>query len=61
MNTRRKFLRLVDLRVNHYFAGGKSAASAELGRVHSIESLAHDISGFKADFATEKPAGNSTL
>jgi hypothetical protein len=61
MNTRRRFVRLVDLRVHHYFAGWKASGAFPLGRVNSIESLAHDASDFKAGSVAEKIAQDALL
>jgi hypothetical protein len=61
MNIRRKFLRMVDLRVHHYFVGRKSIGASHLGRVHPIESLAHDSSDAKTFSLAEKSAEPMSL
>lgn len=58
MNTTRKMLRLVDLRVQRYLAGRVQIGS-QLGREHSIQSLAEDSSDYKA-FSLAKRAGEGS-
>jgi len=59
MNLRRKFLQMVDLRVQQHRAGQRATTSYSLGRLHSIESLAADHSDFKSYRSTEKLAEHS--
>jgi hypothetical protein len=47
MNTKRKFLHLVDLRVQRYFAGRKGIGHPSPEREPSLEALTGDISPFK--------------
>ena len=47
MNTTRKILRLVDLRVQRYLAG-RVLVGTQLGREHSIQSLLEDTPDDKA-------------
>jgi hypothetical protein len=61
MKLRRKFLRMVDLRVQHYLAGQRSNATSRLSRLHSIESLASDHSDYKTSHALEAVAETSQL
>lgn len=61
MNIRRKFLRMIDLRVNHYFAAQRSSNASRLGRQHSIESLASDHSELTNFSRLEKTAENTSL
>ncbi len=51
-------LRLVDLRVQRYLAGRVQIGS-QLGREHSIQSLAEDSSDYKA-FSLAKRAGEGS-
>jgi hypothetical protein len=61
MNIRRKFLRMIDLRVNHYFAAQRSSGTSRLGRLHAIESLASDHSELRNPPRLEKTAENASL
>ena len=47
MNTKRKFLHLVDLRVQRYFAGRKGIGYPTAEREPSLEALTGDASYFK--------------
>jgi hypothetical protein len=47
MNTKRKFLHLVDLRVQRYFAGRKGIGFPTLEHEQSLEALTEDAAQFK--------------
>lgn len=47
MNTKRKFLHLVDLRVQRYFAGRKGIGFPAAEREHGVEALTEGASHFK--------------
>jgi hypothetical protein len=61
MNIRRKFLRMVDLRVNHYFAAQRLGGPSRLATLHSTESLAPDHSELTNFSRPEKSAENFLL
>jgi hypothetical protein len=58
MNTRRKFLRMVDLRVHHYYSTQRSGDSSRLGRLHPIESLRSGLSVSNALQSIDKSPDN---
>jgi hypothetical protein len=47
MNTKRKFLQMVDLRVQRYFAGRKGIGYSSSEREHAVELLTGESSDFK--------------
>jgi hypothetical protein len=47
MNTKRKFLQMVDLRVQRYFAGRKGIGYASAEREQAVESLTVETAHFK--------------
>ena len=61
MNQRRKFLRLVDLRVRHHLAGQITPSSDGLARLHSLESLTSARTDLKALGQAEKMEKNPSI
>ncbi len=61
MNIRRKFLRMLDLRVNHYLVTQKMGGTSRLGRLYPIETLTSDH-GENAPFSRlERTTENTSL
>lgn len=61
MNTKRKFLQLVDLRVQRYFAGRKGIGYASLEREQVVELLTVDAAHFKGLSLADGAGRPSTL
>ena len=61
MNTKRKFLQMVDLRVQRYFAGRKGIGYASPEREREVESLTVDASPFKGLSFTDGASRPSAL
>jgi hypothetical protein len=61
MNTKRKFLHLVDLRVQRYFAGRKGIGYPTLERESSLAALTGDASHFKGLSLADGTARPSAL
>ena len=61
MNTKRKFLQMVDLRVQRYFAGRKGIGYASSEREHAVESQTETASHFKGLSFTDGAARSSAL
>ena len=59
MNTKRKFLQMVDLRVQRYFAGRKGVGYASAEREHGVEAQTGDpfhLKGMSFTDATARPS-----
>ena len=61
MNTKRKFLHLVDLRVQRYFAGRKGIGFPTAEREHAVESMTEAASAYKGLSFTDAAARPSAL
>ena len=61
MNTKRKFLQMVDLRVQRYFAGRKGIGYASPEREQIVVSVTEDASHFKGLSFTDGAARSSAL
>ena len=61
MKIRRNFLRTVELRVQQHRTGQRAGTSYQLGRLHSLESLAADYHSFKDFVPVERTDEISSL
>ena len=61
MNTKRKFLQLVDLRVQRYFAGRKGIGYAGPEREHGVEAHTGNASPFKGLSFTDAAERHAAL
>jgi hypothetical protein len=61
MNTKRKFLHLVDLRVQRYFAGSKVIGFPHAEREHGVEAQGEEASPYKGLSFTDAAARPSAL
>ena len=61
MNTKRKFLQMVDLRVQRYFAGRKGIGYAGPEREHGVEAQTADAAAYKGLSFTDAAARHVAL